>query len=354
MKKAARLPDKFLRLIVESFYEEKNMDFNEKYYEETIRKYNYNPLEFAPMDFTFFGIPKNTMRLKWLCHSGLNSISNFDSTIVTTGVGLSGIPHMGTLSQILRTIFLQMHGVNVQLVLGDLDSYNARNKSLDFVLDLSKKYTDFIQELGFDRTKGILRSQNDYCEINRLAYLLSKYVSDQDFLDTEEDLSELYISERVYEGITFPVKQAILLMIADFIALDKIDHYKNIIVMLGLEEHKYILLARKVLERIGTEANLCSMYSRIIKGLRGYPKMSKSIPASSIRVDMSSNVIRNQIKNEDDLFDIPEGIDEPSDFALAAEEIEDVYKHCARKDVIWQGYKREFAERLVKICAKWK
>lgn len=334
------------------------MEFNEKYYEETIRKYNYNPLDFAPMDFTFSGIPKNTMRLKWLCHSGLNNIFDFDSTIVTTGVGLSGIPHMGTLSQILRSIFLQKQGVNVQLVLGDLDSYNARNKPLEFVLDLSKKYTEFIQELGFDKTKGILRNQNENCEINRLAYLLSKYVSDQDFLDTEEELSELYINEKVYEGITFPVKQAILLMIADFIALDKMEHYKNIIVMLGLEEHKYILLARKILDRMGSDANLCSMYSRIIKGLRGYPKMSKSIPASSIRVDMSSNEIRNQIIYEDDLFDIPENsvvfqmICSLSTYS--AEEIDEIYNHCVGKDAIWHEYKRDFAERLVKICEKWK
>ena len=87
------------------------MDFNEEYYRKTIEQYHYSSLDFAPMDFEFCSIPKEVMRAKWLCHSGLELLGEDKSSfIITTGVGLSGIPHMGTLSQILRAIFLQKNG----------------------------------------------------------------------------------------------------------------------------------------------------------------------------------------------------------------------------------------------------
>ena len=333
------------------------MDFNEDYYRKTIEKYNYNPLDFAPMDFEFYSIPKDTMKAKWLCHSGIDKIDTTSNDfIITSGVGLSGVPHMGTLSQILRIIYLQKNGINVQMVLGDLDSYNARGKDLHYVIDLCKRYEDFIGLLGFDSSKGILRNQIDHPEINQAAYFLSKYVSDQDFIDTEEDLSKLYIKEGVYEGINFPVKQAILLMLADFIELS--SRYSNIVVMLGLEEHKYVRLARNIVKRIGGSYNIYSIYSRIIRGLNGYPKMSKSIYGSAITVNMSPQEIRSFILNERDNYDAPENsvlyqmMTAVSDYS--SEEIADIYMECKNKNTSWRRRKVDYAERLVKICSNWK
>lgn len=147
------------------------MEFDKKYYNKVIRENNYNPLEFKMMETSFFGIPADIMKQKWLCHSGIDCVNSKSNLIITTGVGLSGIPHMGTLSQILRIIFLQKQGFNVQLVLGDLDSYNARGKTLSEVIELSKKYKEFINKLGFDDKLGILRNQLEYQEINQCAYL---------------------------------------------------------------------------------------------------------------------------------------------------------------------------------------
>lgn len=334
------------------------MNFNEEYYQKVIGDYKYNPLDFAPLDFNFFSIPKETMRLKWLCHSGIDKITSIENTIVTTGVGLSGIPHMGTLSQILRSIFLQQSGIKVQLVLGDLDSYNARNKSLSYVMELSERYKSFVYELGFDANDGVLRDQISHPEINQYAYILSKHLSDVDFLETEEDLSELYIRNGVYNGITFPVKQAILLMVSDFIFLGDKEQYNNVVVMLGLEEHKYVLMARKVIERMQLPLNLYSMYSRIIRGLNGYPKMSKSIKGSAITVDMEPSDIRNLINNESDDYAIPEDsvvfqmMSSVSDYST--EELLSIYCSCKRKDTNWIAFKKNYSERLVRYCSKWK
>lgn len=334
------------------------MDFNENYYYNVVTMYNYNPLDFSPMNFEFHGISRDVMRLKWLCHSGINALNGHNNFSVTTGIGLSGTPHMGTFSQILRAIFLQKNGINVQMVLGDLDSYNARNKSIEYVNDLSRKYNDFAEALGFDSSKGILRNQIDYPEINQFAYLLSKYVTDQDFLKTEEDLSELYIKNKVYDGITFPVKQAILLMIADFLYLGENSKHKNVVVMLGLEEHKYVLLAKMLAQRLGTGIEIYSMYSRIIRGLNGYPKMSKSIKGSAITMDMTASEITRLIVGEADDYDTPENsvvfqmMSSVSDYS--AEEVKGIYQACQKKNHEWRMYKQDYAERLVVICDKWK
>lgn len=331
------------------------MNFDEEYYKKTIEQFNYSPLDFAPMDFEFMGISKEVMKAKWLCHSGIDRINN-NSYIITTGVGLSGIPHMGTLSQILRALYLQKNGVNVQIVLGDLDSYNARGKDISYVTELSKKYEDFILQLGFNSELGVLRNQIDYPKINQTAYFLSKYVSDKDFLDTEEDLSSLYIEKNVYKGITFPVKQAILLMISDFIELT--NNYSDVVVMLGLEEHRYVLLARKILNAMCIDSNISAIYSRIIRGLNGYPKMSKSIKGSAISVDMTSQEIIKTIVNENDDFDIPDNsvvfqlIMSVSDYST--EELSIIYGECKEKGSSWISRKKEYAERLAKICSIWK
>lgn len=334
------------------------MIFNEDFYEKVIREYKYDPMDFGPMDFWFGNISPQVMDSKWLCHSGINKIDDFDNTIFTSGIGLSGTPHMGTLSQILRLIFLQKQGFKAQMVLGDLDSYNARNQDFDIVRRRAYKYYDFIINMGFDENKGILRSQYGSANIAETAFLVSKYVRDQDFLDTEEDLSELYIKEKIYEGINFPVKQAILLMISDFINLGLNDKYKNVVVMLGLEEHQYVLLARKAIQRMNLSFDINGMYSKIIKGLNGYPKMSKSISLSSIRVDMKADEIRSKIISEEDNYKLPEDsviyqlMSNVSNYSL--DELKKLHDICKEKGNQWIDAKIDYSDKLVNICKLWK
>lgn len=149
--------------------------FDDNYYQEVIRKHNYDPMDFNPINFELNGVSANVLQYKWLCHYEGNAFAEAlhsgKDCIVTTGIGLSGTPHLGTLSQILRAIFLQKAGLKVQLVLGDLDSYNARNQPLDVVLERAEQYKAFIRRLGFDESKGILRNQYNNDEILKTAYL---------------------------------------------------------------------------------------------------------------------------------------------------------------------------------------
>ncbi|MDD4187895.1 MAG: hypothetical protein PHX04_03950 [Bacilli bacterium] len=319
-------------------------------------------MDFKPIDFDLKGITKDVLQQKWLCHYNaekfVDGIKNNKKVIVTTGIGLSGTPHMGTLSQILRAIYLQQAGIDVQFVLGDLDSYNARNQSLDILAERVEKYTNFIENLGFDNSKGYLRSQIDYTDVLKTAYLISNCLTDQDFLDAEEDLSELYKSKKIYNGIDFKVKQAILLMVADFIHLGTVSNYDDVLVMLGLEEHLYVQIAQKVVDRMNLDMSLGALYSRIIKGLNGYPKMSKSIPDSAITVDMSQDEIVRLVTGSKDEYSIP---DDSTIYQMMSavsyynsDELLELRELCLAKGKAWEEKKKEYSLSLSKICKEWK
>lgn len=339
----------------------RDISFEEGYYQSVIDRFGYDRIDFKRLDFALAGIPQRTMERKWLCHHEgdrfAGAVAEGRPAIVTTGIGLSGNPHMGTVSQILRSLFLQAHGVKVQFVLGDLDSYNARNQPLAVVSERADRYARFIRKLGFDESAGILRTQRDHHEILSTAYLIANCLTDRDFAEAEEDLSDLYKSKGVYPGIEFPVKMAILLMIADFVHLGSVEGHRDVLVMLGLEEHLYVLLAKKVVDRMDLPMRIGAVYSRIIKGLNGYPKMSKSLPGSGITVDMTPGEIRRQVlEGEGDVADPMESVIYQMMCAVSyytPDELDELFRDCARGGAAWAASKRRYADVLISICEAW-
>ncbi len=106
---------------------------------------------------------------------------------------MSGIPHIGTLSQILRSIALQKAGIPVQMVLGDLDAYNGKARPLTETLKLAEKYKKFILKLGFNpKFPSILRSQYNEFGVLRTSYLIGHFMDDSMFQEAEEDLHGFY------------------------------------------------------------------------------------------------------------------------------------------------------------------
>ena len=76
----------------------------------------------------------------------------------------------------------------------------------------------------------------------------------------------------------------------------------------GLEEAYFTVLSRLVLARqaaageltLGWHADIGALYFRVLQGLDGYPKMSKSIPASSIHLGMSTDELSERILSDDE------------------------------------------------------
>jgi tryptophanyl-tRNA synthetase len=253
------------------------------------------------------------------------------------------------------------------MVLGDLDAYNGKAKPLKETLDLVKKYEDFILSLGFNPSPpSIIRSQYNALEVLRTSYIIGHYMTDKMFIESEEDLHDFYSLEgKVDSEMSYRRKLSLNLMTADFIHLHMELGFKHVLVMLGIDEHKYVRFGRETVKRMKLDDNLrrfnmtlSGIYSPMIKGFYGYPKMSKSFPDSGITVDINPETIREKIINGEGMYDKPENNVVYQMMAsvshLNAAELKENYEACLEGGEKWKRAKRDYAEMLIDICSRWK
>ena len=348
----------------------KNVVFNQEYYEHIMNEFGYDPLKFGKINFSLGNLTEEDLQRRWLCHHDgdvfSKDLSDSEPVIVSTGFGLSGTPHAGTLSQVLRSITLQKAGVPVHMVLGDLDAYNGKAKPLSETLELAERYKEFVLNLGFNpNAPSILRSQHDALGVLRTAYLIGHYIDDQMFSRSEEDLHDMYSKNgKVDADMSYRRKLSLNLMTADFIHLHKEQGFKSVLVMLGIDEHQYVQFGRETVRRMKQDDNLsgfdmvlAGMYSSLIKGFYDFPKMSKSFPQSGITVDMSSDEISRRILEGEGNYDRPENNVVYQMMAaasnLSSEQLRDNYDACLEKSSRWNKAKIDYVDMLVNICAKW-
>lgn len=348
----------------------KKIVFNQEYYESVMDEFGYDPLKFGKINFSLGSLSEEDLQRRWLCHHDgdrfAKSLSDGEPVIVSTGFGLSGTPHAGTLSQILRSITLQKAGVPVHMVLGDLDAYNGKAKPLTQTLELAERYREFVLNLGFNPdAPSILRSQYGALDVLRTAYLIGHHMDDEMFSRAEEDLHEMYSKNgKVDAEMSYRRKLSLNLMTADFIHLHTEQGFKSVLVMLGIDEHQYVQFGRETVERMKQDRNLISfdmvlagMYSSLIKGFYDFPKMSKSFPRSGITVDMSPDEISKRIMEGEGYYDKPENNVVYQMMAaasnLSSEQLKGNYEACLERGNQWVKAKREYVDMLVDICAKW-
>ena len=207
---------------------------------------------------------------------------------VVTGIGINGVPHLGTLRILLQALELQKRGYYVQIVLADFDVRNTRKTQWRTIERLTAHYYSFIKSLGFvdDGIKGSVKSQYENLDNMRVAYMLSSTISDEDFIELEEDIFTLYKKQNIYSGLSFSVKQAMALQIADFIS-PLLGSFNKVVTLSGIDEHPFARKANEICERYLSKKNaIAGIFFDIIPGFKEYPKMSKSIKESSISLDM--------------------------------------------------------------------
>lgn len=236
--------------------------FDEKYYNRVIKEYAYNSFTAEHINFSLGNLSKEELQAKWLCHDGgdlfAEDFRKGKKCIIATGFGLSGVPHVGTLSQILKAVRLQRAGIPVSMVIGDLDAYNNKNTSLYKTLELVEPYRKFIISLGFDVSNSILRAQFDDLDTLRVFYLIGRYMDDNLFDKAEEDLHGSHrksVQKNSNTKMYFRRKLSLGLMTADFINLYMREKYDHVLVMLGIDEHKFVGLAKEVTKRINKDVN---------------------------------------------------------------------------------------------------
>lgn len=220
---------------------------------------------------------------------------------IITGFGPTNAPTAGTLSVMLGVIELHRRlDVPMTVIVSELGAWNSRNVPWTQLQAVRDQMFDFLRRIGLDEAQTRLRSHLDFDNLAR-AGKIARYLSRQDFLDNSESLLELYDSHGLL-GSEVGIMVDSLYTVAD--VLEPVEHGTGHILMVsGLEEAYFTELARLVLDRqraagdlsLGWQATIGALYFRVLEGLAGYPKMSKSIPVSSIHLDMPPDTLADRI-----------------------------------------------------------
>lgn len=280
--------------------------YTEEYYIDVIKKYGYDPFTFGRFDFNIGSMTDDELNLRYLCHQNVNKYleTPTEKRLVLTGFGMSGVPHLGSISQIIRLINFQNEGENCELILGDLDAYNGRGVPLEKATALAHKFRIFATKLGLNKPTSTIRIQSESSNEILNFYLLGKYSTDDSLSKYEEDIHDLYVSKGIVShDLNFPRRMSLMLMVSDFISAGQT--YDSVVGIIGIDEHKYVLYAKEIQSRIlksesglRSDFGLSCIYNRLNKGFGDYPKMSKSFPESGIKVTDSPQKITSLLSNE--------------------------------------------------------
>lgn len=336
--------------------------FSEEHYRQIIATYGYSPFDMRRFDFPLADLEPAELTARYLCHHRADQYARTPARrrAVTTGFGMSGPPHMATASHLQKMIRLQTAGEHCQIVLGDLDAYNGRNQTLAKAADLADRFAVFAERLGFDSQAGTLRRQSDYTPALHALYLLGRYTNDADFDQCEEDTHDYYAQRGLVDAtMTFRRRLSLSLMAADFITLGQ--DFDAILVVLGVDEHKYVRFAADVATRFDTDTSLrgsftlASAYTRMNTGFNGHPKFAKSIPGSSIHVQTPDDQIRDLVCSDTErdphaspVFQLMCQMSYCTPEQLAA-----IDHDCRTGARAWDTERDRFAEYLVSIKELW-
>ncbi|MGW9349026.1 hypothetical protein [Nocardiopsis flavescens] len=336
--------------------------YSEEYYRAVVDRFGYSTFDLRRFDFSLAGMGYGELNLRYLCH---HRADRFIATapqrrIVTTGFGMSGPPHMASASQIMKMVRLQQGGERCQIVLGDLDAYNGRARSYGYTRELVERFRTFATRLGFDAATGVLRDQTGCSEALTTMYLLGRYAEDADFDTAEEDNHAYYAARGLVDPtMTFRRRLSLALMAADFVSLGQT--HDAVLVLLGIDEHKYVRFTQHVTERFDHHVPLrgdfllSAIYTKINTGFNGHPKSSKSIPGSGITVETPTDEIRRLVK-----------ADRATDPALSPvyqlmyqmsytsyRELLDIHQACAEGTQRWEKEKEHFIDFLAHVKELW-
>lgn len=335
--------------------------FSEAYYRRLLAEFGYASFDVQRFDFTFCGLDATTLNARYLCHHRAGDYLRVPATrrIVTTGFGMSGVPHLATVTHLLKVIELQRGGERCQIVLGDLDAYNGKNKVYAEAAELAERFAKFAVRLGFDPEGGVLRRQEHHLPALETMYLLGRHLEQSDFDGAEEDNHGYYAELGVVDPtMTFRRALSLSLMAADFVALGQ--NHDAVLVVLGVDEHRYVRVAQRVLQRVSGDSPLradfalSAAYTRMVPGLGGHPKFSKSLPGSGIDVTTSADDIRRLLATG---REVPE---ESATFQLMCQlpgydgaTLTDLYGRCRLGDPSWHRAVSQFTDQVVALVRLW-
>ncbi|WP_459193517.1 nucleotidyl transferase family protein [Halosimplex sp. J119] len=345
------------------------MDLTDHY--ERVRERN----DYQPVDGAVGPIPA-TERRRFVAidEPGATGSGVFDRaadrrTLVTTGVGMTGPPHLGTVGQVLTAVELQRAGLDVQFVIADLEPYHG-GVPLERVQELAERYRTFIADLGFDPDRGRLRTQSEARDVMHTAQLLAPYYDPDSWADGpdhpptewEQAVGEAYEStddERTidFSGATSEAASthSAVLHGVDFLHPLYAGEYEQIVLSFGVDEHHLTRMARQFRDAAPVDSPVAGLYTRMLPGFDGMPKMSKSIPGSGISLGMDSETIRERIGGDGGGDPAASPVFQAMCLASRydADRLDRIETACAAGGDEWERARAEYADSVVDLAERW-
>lgn len=341
-----------------------------EYYSTLCERYGYDRTGFA-----VGGMSASEVRRRFAFADGLGEIGPDGDVLVSTGISVTGPPHVGTLSQLLTTLALREADFDVRVTVADLVVYHAHGVSIERVRALAERYREFALALGFDAEE--LHIQSSAHDVLYTGQLLARY---HDFADEsdggsgehdtespafETELADAYeragespVGSATAEPTAFAHQHASHLLVADQLHPLVAEDYGTVLVVLGADNHRLAAGVREVLDRSPYAGTVAGLYTRLIRGYNGYPKLSKSIPDSRFTLDAPPARIRERVLSPAEGYDRPEQSLVFQMLRLASpysvDRIESLRTACAARSSGWERAKREYVAWLVEMADTWK
>ncbi|MFC3478716.1 nucleotidyl transferase family protein [Halobacterium litoreum] len=288
-----------------------------------------------------------------------------DDTLFVASAGLTGTPHVGTVAQMFAVERLHDAGFDTQFLLADYEKYAGSGRDLDVVRGLADDYREFLDGVGYE---GGVRTQYDDRDVMHTAFRLAPYFEFEDGVDFDRDpndweakLRDAYDTHQVEHddasGSTeFGGRMAALLCLADFLHPTLADGYDQTVFVLGIDEHPLYLFNEHYAAKTPFDPAFDCLFTRMVPGLDGYPKMSKTIPGSGITMDMAPDRVRRLVHEADDgappaASAVYRMMTLVSDYD--ADRLTDLEAACREGGEAWDAARAEYADYLAGLASEW-
>lgn len=334
---------------------------------------------YEDVDVALGALPPAEVRRRFVVGEDARAFATETGTdgVCTIGVSVTGPPHAGTLGQMQTAIALQRAGFDVQLVVADMEPYSTGGYSLDVVTERARRFVEFVDALGFDHDRGRLRTQHDAADVMQTAYRLSRYADPErdmasfDLEDTawEVALRDAYDADGVdasaldesdlpvdWTPSEFTRRMDGLLVVADMLHPLLVEDYPANCIVMGADERGLRPMIEGVRERCRTDGTLHALYTRLVPGLDGYPKLSRRIPDSRLTLAADPARIRATVAGEtDDPAASDRVVREMMRMASSedASTVDRWQRACETDPDAWADARATFAEELAAHARTW-
>ena len=288
-------------------------------------------------------------------------------TLFVASAGLTGTPHVGTVAQMFAVKRLHEAGFDTEFLIADYEKYAGSGRDLAVVRDLAEDYATFLDRIGYE---GDVRTQYDATGVMHTAFRLAPWFESESGLEFDveptewvEAVREAYDEDQIQHddasGSTdFARRLTGLLCLADFVHPTLADGYDQTVFVLGVDEHALVLANEHYLAETPFDAAFEGLFTRMVAGLDGYPKMSKTIPGSAIKMDMAPERVEELVREtaagdgstpeESVVYQMMCLVSEYDGDRLA-----DLEAACREGGEAWDAACEEYASYLADLAAKW-